>query len=133
MKASRDLANDCHYRLAGLEKELGLKGYDYNTVLSVFYISYIIFELPSNMACKWVGPGWFIPFLTLCFGIASIGTAFVDTMGQICAVRFILGIVSDTSACFCCPHLSFNAETQAPSLLGHLLPPLQMDILSMLT
>lgn len=26
-------------RLAGFERDLGLQGYDYNTVLSVFYIS----------------------------------------------------------------------------------------------
>lgn len=41
-------------KIAGLEKELGLTGYDYNAVLSVFYISYIVFEIPSNMLCKHV-------------------------------------------------------------------------------
>lgn len=40
-----DRANIGNARLAGLEKDLGLKGYDYNQVLSVFYISYIIFEV----------------------------------------------------------------------------------------
>lgn len=29
-------------RLAGLEKDLGLEGYDYNILLSVFYVSYAI-------------------------------------------------------------------------------------------
>lgn len=53
-----DRANIGNARLAGLEKDLHLKGHDYNSVLSVFYISYIIFEIPSNMACKWMGPGW---------------------------------------------------------------------------
>ena len=33
-------------RLAGLERDLKLEGYDYNAVLSVFYISYIVFEIP---------------------------------------------------------------------------------------
>jgi hypothetical protein len=42
-------------RLAGFEKDLKLKGYDYNTVLSVFYISYIIFEIPSTICCKVMG------------------------------------------------------------------------------
>jgi hypothetical protein len=40
-----DRANIGNARLAGLEKDLGLTGYDYNGVLSVFYISYIIFEV----------------------------------------------------------------------------------------
>lgn len=104
-----DRANIGNARLAGLEKDLKLKGYDYNQVLSIFYISYIIFEvscflemlqlcradliqIPSNICCKWMGPGWFIPGISLCFGIASIGTAFVTDIHGICGVRFVLGI-----------------------------------------
>jgi hypothetical protein len=34
-------------RLAGLEEDLDLTGYDYNAVLSIFYISYILFEVRS--------------------------------------------------------------------------------------
>lgn len=79
-------------RLAGLERDLRLTGYDYNTVLSVFYISYIVFEIPSNMACKALGPGWFIPGITLAFGILTVCFAFVKDMPTACAVRFLLGI-----------------------------------------
>lgn len=79
-------------RLAGLEKDLKMKGLDYNKLLSVFYISYIIFEIPCNMACKYIGPGWFIPATSLGFGIASIGTAFVKDFSSACGVRFLLGI-----------------------------------------
>jgi MFS family permease len=78
--------------LAGLETDLGLHGYDYNTVLSIFYISYIVFEIPANMACKWIGPGWFLPGTTLGFGIATVSFAFVRDIGSACGVRFILGI-----------------------------------------
>ena len=42
-----DRANIGNARLAGLEKDLKLKGYDYNQVLSIFYISYIIFEVSN--------------------------------------------------------------------------------------
>lgn len=79
-------------KLAGFEKDLGLEGYDYNKVLSIFYISYIIFEIPSNMACKWIGPGWFIPAISLGFGICSIGTAFVHDIHSASGVRFLLGV-----------------------------------------
>ncbi|KAH8599291.1 retrograde regulation protein 2 [Bisporella sp. PMI_857] len=87
-----DRANIGNAKLAGFEKDLHLTGYDYNKVLSVFYISYIIFEIPSNIACKWIGPGWFIPSISLAFGICSIGTAFVHNIHQVCIVRFLLGI-----------------------------------------
>ncbi|PNS15960.1 hypothetical protein CAC42_4361 [Sphaceloma murrayae] len=87
-----DRANIGNARLAGLEKDLGLRGYDYNALLSYFYISYIIFEIPSNMMCKWVGPGWFIPAITVLFGLCSIFTAFVKNLQQAAGVRFLLGM-----------------------------------------
>lgn len=88
-----DRANIGNARLAGLEKDLNMTGtYDYNILLSIFYISYILFEIPSTMACKWMGPGWFIPTVSLLFGIVSLGTAFVHTLPQACGVRFLLGI-----------------------------------------
>ncbi|EKG10286.1 Major facilitator superfamily [Macrophomina phaseolina MS6] len=87
-----DRANIGNARLAGLERDLGLKGYDYNRLLTVFYISYIIFEIPSNMCCKWMGPGWFIPIISLGFGVCSICTAFVQNIHSASGVRFLLGV-----------------------------------------
>ncbi|KAK1446635.1 major facilitator superfamily transporter [Colletotrichum cuscutae] len=87
-----DRANIGNARIAGLEKDLGMAGYDYNGTLSVFYISYILFEIPANILCKVMGPGWFLPLTTLLFGICSVGTAFVHTVPQLMAVRFLLGI-----------------------------------------
>lgn len=66
--------------------------YDYNVVLTTFYISYIIFEIPCNIACKAIGPGWFIPATSLMFGILTVACAFVQNMAQICGVRFLLGL-----------------------------------------
>lgn len=71
---------------------MNLKGNDYNALLSIFYISYILFEIPSNIVCKWIGPGWFIPAISLGFGITSVCTAFVHNQAQASGVRFLLGI-----------------------------------------
>lgn len=87
-----DRANIGNAKLAGFDKDLHLVGYDYNKVLSVFYISYIIFEIPSNVLCKIIGPGYFIPATTLGFGICSICTAFVHNIHSASGVRFLLGM-----------------------------------------
>lgn len=42
--------------------------------------------------CKWIGPGWFLPIISLGFGISSLGTAFVQTKSQVMGVRFVLGV-----------------------------------------
>lgn len=44
------------------------------------------------MACKWIGPGWFIPATTLGFGIVTVTFAFVRDIHAACGVRFLLGI-----------------------------------------
>ncbi|CAI4217804.1 unnamed protein product [Parascedosporium putredinis] len=87
-----DRANIGNARLAGLEKDLNLQGFDYNMILSIFYISYIIFEIPASVCCKWMGPGWFLPLTSLLFGIVSVATAFTHSRAAICGVRFLLGI-----------------------------------------
>lgn len=79
-------------RIAGLEADLGMSGYDFNILLSVFYVGYIVFELPSTMFCKWIGPGWYLPATTVGFGVMSLSTGFVQNMAQACGVRFVLAI-----------------------------------------
>ncbi|KAI0595190.1 major facilitator superfamily domain-containing protein [Biscogniauxia sp. FL1348] len=87
-----DRANVGNARLAGLETDLGLSGNDYNQLLSIFYVSYILFEIPCNLLCKKMGPGWFLPASSFGFGICSIGTAFVYDLPAASGVRFLLGI-----------------------------------------
>ncbi|KAI3400077.1 hypothetical protein diail_4615 [Diaporthe ilicicola] len=87
-----DRANIGNARIAGLERELGLRGYDFNIALTCFAVAYAVFQIPANIACKWLGPGWFLPGCTLGFGIASICTGLVRTPGQLYAVRFIVGV-----------------------------------------
>ncbi|KAK7060298.1 hypothetical protein VNI00_001063 [Paramarasmius palmivorus] len=86
-----DRANIGNARLAGFERDLGLQGYDYNRVLTVFYISYILFEIPATMACKWIGPGWFLPATSLGFGLVSVFTGLVKDIHAASGVRFLLG------------------------------------------
>ncbi|KAG7138997.1 putative transporter C11D3.18C like protein [Verticillium longisporum] len=69
-----DRANIGNARIAGMEKDLGFQGYDYNVVLS------------------WMGPGWFLPATSLAFGAISIATGFVQSQAALCGVRFLLGI-----------------------------------------
>ncbi|KAM4066469.1 major facilitator superfamily protein [Hirsutella rhossiliensis] len=87
-----DRSNIGNAKLAGLERDLNMKGYDYNTALSIFYISYIVFEIPLNALCKRIGPGWFLPATSMAFGICTICTAFVQNFSSLCGLRFLLGI-----------------------------------------
>ncbi|KAK4448770.1 major facilitator superfamily domain-containing protein [Podospora aff. communis PSN243] len=86
-----DRANLGNARISGMDKDLKMTGFDYNIILSTFYISYILLEVPAVIICKWAGPSRFIPLTSIGFGICSVCTAFVNTVPQACAVRFLLG------------------------------------------
>ncbi|KUM57452.1 hypothetical protein ACN42_g9734 [Penicillium freii] len=47
-----DRINIGNARIQGLEKDLGMKGHDYNIALFIFFIPYILFEVPSNLFLK---------------------------------------------------------------------------------
>ncbi|KAF7309920.1 MFS general substrate transporter [Mycena indigotica] len=68
-----------------------MQGFDYNIALTIFYIFYILADIPSNLALKHFGSMWLAAMVT-CFGVVSIGTAFVKSYGGLIATRIFLGI-----------------------------------------
>lgn len=46
-------------------------GRDYRIALTVLYVPYIIFEIPSNLVVKRIGPARWIPFLVASWGLVS--------------------------------------------------------------
>lgn len=68
---------DCHSggsctdtvsRLYGMEEDLGLVGNQYQIGVSVLFITYCLFEAPSNMILKQLRPKWYLAALTLAWG-----------------------------------------------------------------
>ncbi|KAK7754049.1 hypothetical protein SLS62_003895 [Diatrype stigma] len=86
-----DRVNIGNARLYGLEKDLGLQGNEYQLCVSMLFITYVLFELPTNLVLKLVQPKRFIPAVSVCWGLASLATGFVRTKGQLIALRLLLG------------------------------------------
>jgi hypothetical protein len=56
--------------LAGFEEDLGLKGQDFATVLSIVYVGYILMQVPSNMILgKIKYPSWYMSGAMLLWGM----------------------------------------------------------------
>ena len=87
-----DRANIGNARIQGMAKDLNLVGYRFNWALSIFYIIYLLVEVPSNVILKKVGPKYYLPLLVAGFGLVSMCTAFVNTFAQLCIARAFLGI-----------------------------------------
>ncbi|KAI4726124.1 hypothetical protein E4T49_06117 [Aureobasidium sp. EXF-10728] len=58
-------------RLGSFEKDLGLQGTQYNTIISIFFVGYILTQVPTNMILDKVKPSVFLPFIMCCWGAVS--------------------------------------------------------------
>lgn len=77
-------------RLAGLEKDLGMHGNDFNILLTIFWVVYIILEVPALVACKYFGPGWFLPLMTVGYGLMCFLQAWAQNFAHMIALRVML-------------------------------------------
>lgn len=89
-----DRTNVGNARLYGLEKELGMDAKDvqYDQGLAVFYATYIVSEIPSNLVLKKVTPRIWLPFLTFAWGVVSMCQGFIQNFAGFVAVRAVLGL-----------------------------------------
>jgi MFS family permease len=80
-------------RLYSMEKDLGLVGNQYQAAVSLVFVTYVLFETPSNMVLKKFTPRLWISLITTLWGIIATLTGLCNTYGQLIACRLLLGTV----------------------------------------
>ena len=73
--------------------DLGMDSGQYSIALVVFFITYVIFEVPSNLILSKTKPSIFLPTIMGLWGAATCCMAAVNTYGQLVALRAIVGIL----------------------------------------
>ncbi|KAJ9225356.1 hypothetical protein DTO169C6_2386 [Paecilomyces variotii] len=73
-------------------KDLELEGTRYSVSIFIFTIASVVFQLPSTIAVRLTGPRIWFAFITFCFGLITLCTAFVQTWRQMIALRVLLGM-----------------------------------------
>ncbi|KAL4783371.1 major facilitator superfamily domain-containing protein [Aspergillus varians] len=80
--------------VAGMEEDLGLNiGTRYTIVVMVFFVTYIIFEIPSNLILPKAGAANWLAFLGVSFGAIMIGMGFTYSWQTMTVCRALLGIM----------------------------------------
>ncbi|KAF7533561.1 hypothetical protein G7054_g6958 [Neopestalotiopsis clavispora] len=88
-----DKTNIGNAKIEGLLTDLHMTGEQYNIALSIFFVPYILAEVPSNMILeKFARPSVYIGILVLGWGIIMTLTGLVQNFGGLCAVRVFLGL-----------------------------------------
>ncbi|EJT53305.1 nicotinamide mononucleotide permease [Trichosporon asahii var. asahii CBS 2479] len=77
----------------GLEEDFNMTSDQYSVVLLVFFISYVLFEVPSNLLIARCRPSLYLSILCVIWGGVSACMAATNNWKQLAAVRFCLGVV----------------------------------------
>ncbi|KAK4704655.1 MFS transporter, ACS family, pantothenate transporter, partial [Phenoliferia sp. Uapishka_3] len=79
-------------KLYGLATDLRLTDSQYLITLTVFFISYSVFEVPSNILLKRLRPSIWLPFIMVAWGVCMLSNGFVTNYAGLTAVRWFLGV-----------------------------------------
>ncbi|KAF4120052.1 transporter [Geosmithia morbida] len=88
-----DRNNIASSKIVGITDSLNLSNAQYNTCLLLFYVGYIITQVPSNMIIGKVRPSYYICLITALWGILSMCQGFTRDFAELASVRFLLGLV----------------------------------------
>ena len=75
-----------------MPKDLGLKGREFNNLVTLFYVTYLVFDIPWVVALKHFGANRVLATAMVGFSAATLGTGFVQNYHQALACRLVLGI-----------------------------------------
>ena len=74
-----------------MNQDLGLTAAAFGVGGGLFYIAYVLFEVPSNLAMEKVGARLWIARIMITWGLVGIGSAFVTGPISFSIARFLLG------------------------------------------
>ncbi|KAI8996646.1 MFS general substrate transporter [Trametes punicea] len=87
-----DRGNIGNAKLQGLLTQLDMNGARYNIALTMFYLSYCIFNVPANLLLKRLRPSRWLPGIALTWGVIATLMGLVKTYPQFVGVRVCLGV-----------------------------------------
>lgn len=77
---------------SGMNQELGLTATAYGFAAGIFFVGYILLEVPSNIALHKFGARVWIARILISWGVVASATAFVPNQGWLIGLRFLLGV-----------------------------------------
>ncbi|RDH79714.1 MFS transporter [Mycolicibacterium moriokaense] len=76
----------------GMNSDLGLTAAQFGLASGIFFIGYIVLEIPSNIALHKFGARRWLARIMVTWGIVSLATAFVQNIEGLYTLRVLLGI-----------------------------------------
>jgi MFS family permease len=80
-------------KVAGMMKDLHLSSGEYSLAIIIFFIPYILFEIPSNLILSKTRPSVYLPTIMILWGAVACCMGAVKNVHGLLAVRFVLGLL----------------------------------------
>lgn len=84
-----DRSNVANARIEGLTTDLGMTGNEYLTGLTLYFLGYVLFELPCNIILKRTSPKFWLPTLTVAWGVVATLMGVTQNKAGFFVVRFL--------------------------------------------
>ncbi len=88
-----DRANIGNAKSGGLQADLGFNSTEYSIILLVFFVGYVLAEVPFNMLLTKSNPKYFLPILMFTWGGVAMALAGCKTVATLSVVRFVIGAI----------------------------------------
>ncbi|KAJ5293586.1 hypothetical protein N7508_008407 [Penicillium antarcticum] len=88
-----DRTNIGNAKISGMESDLNLTSSQYSTALLVFFVGYVVFEVPSNLVLSRSRPSIFLPAIMVTWGVLTCVMAAIKDFKHLVALRVIIGCV----------------------------------------
>ncbi|KAL4900087.1 hypothetical protein BDW74DRAFT_183043 [Aspergillus multicolor] len=85
--------------VSGLSESLSLNGNQYNILLSMTTAGYVIGQVPHGIAIQKIPPRIWFPSMCIIWAILTGSSAACKTYSQLCAVRFLQGLIEASTYC----------------------------------
>jgi MFS family permease len=76
----------------GMSKDLGLSAAQFGLAAGVFFIGYIVLEIPSNLALHKFGARRWLARIMVTWGLVALLFTWVSNVGGLYTLRFLLGV-----------------------------------------
>ncbi|GAA3568938.1 MFS transporter [Amycolatopsis ultiminotia] len=80
------------YAQLGMATELTITAATFGVASAIFFLAYVVFEVPSNMIMKKVGARLWLSRIAVSWGIVTVLTGFVANVTHLIIARILLGI-----------------------------------------
>ncbi|KAL5341093.1 major facilitator superfamily domain-containing protein [Aspergillus crustosus] len=88
-----DRTNIGNALVAGMDEDLEINSDRYSIALVVFFVGYVVFEIPSNMLLAHIKPSIYLPSIMFAWGVVTIGVAWAPNYQALIGFRVGMGIL----------------------------------------